>query len=167
MSQLESVLWEGKPSNWLLLDTFLLALLIGSAVGAGLYYFGLLWSIVLGVPVVIVFLMLFPAWLQLKFIRYTLTDDALTLQRGLRLREGDPIDMFRVLDAGSEEPLLLRLCNIGHVVVYSSDVTHKKCRLIGVRDPVALRTLIRQKAKEARTAHGVREVSMQHAPTHI
>lgn len=155
------LVWEGKPSSWLILDTLIIATLLAAGIAAGLYWFNIRWELTYGIPLALWLLMLLPAWLQLKFIHYRLTEKTLYVQQGIRNRETDPIDLFRVLDAVSSEPLLLRLMNCGYVTVFSADVTRPKQRLMGVRFPLKVKDLIRSHAEKERRRHGVREISAQ------
>lgn len=164
MERSDRTLWQGVPSNVLLVSTVLIMLCLSGALGCSLYYFGFRWEIVIGAASFLFLIAIFPAWLQLKFIHYRMTDTTLFIQRGFLNRKTDPVDLFRVLDVGTDEPLLMRLFGVGYVTVYSADTTHPIFKLIGVKDPLAVKELIRKHAAITRQQRGVREVAMQHAP---
>lgn len=161
---IHTVLWQGKPSSWLLLGTFTLAVLLSSGLFFGLSFLPMDPILRAGSALGLFSLMIIPAWLQIQFIHYKLTSDTLYIQRGLLVRKTDPIDLFRVLDAVAEEPLFLRPFHVGSVMVYSADVTAPVQKLIGVRLPLHVKDMIRNQAASERKRHGVREISTQRAP---
>lgn len=158
------ILWTARPSSLLLLGSAVWLSLIAAAIGFGLHKIGLEWVFVYTPPLVIWLLFILPAWLQLRFMRYTLSDKTLYVQKGILNRQTDPIDLFRVLDVTSDEPLWLRPWSLGSIMVYSADVTSPKQRVIGIKNPQALKDELRRLASQARTERGVREFSAQPNP---
>lgn len=155
------VLWQGKPSKTLLIFPFFIALFFSLTLAYGSYHFDLMWQITTFSPIFVFCLLFIPTYCQILFIRYTLTEETLYIQKGVINRNTDPIDMFRVLDATADEPLFLRPFNVGYVTVHSADVTSPKEKLIGVKAPLTVKDMIRNQAKAERKRIGVKEISAQ------
>lgn len=155
------VIWKGKPSKTLLIFPFFVSVFFSLALAYGSYKLNLIWQITAFLPIFAFCLLFIPTFIQILFIRYALTEETLYIQKGVINRNTDPIDMFRVLDATTDEPLFLRFFNVGYVTVHSADVTSPKEKLIGVKAPLTVKDMIRNQAKAERKRVGVKEISAQ------
>jgi uncharacterized membrane protein YdbT with pleckstrin-like domain len=136
----ERVLWEGRPSPLDQLGTFVLCGLT-------------MWLVV---PVFIA------VWRYLEIVctKYTLTNERLTVATGVLTKRVDEIELFRVKDTRLEIPLVLRLVGRAHIVLVTSDATHRVLRLRAVRDAELLRNQIRGLVEKRREVKGVRELDV-------
>ncbi len=103
---------------------------------------------------------LFPAaWIAVRTllrklsVRYRLTNQRFFRQRGILSRHHDELELIRVDDIEVTQNLVQRLFGVGTVTIVSTDATHPRLPLEGIREPLEtkekIRTLVR--ARRSRT----------------
>lgn len=99
-------------------------------------------------------------WLLLRTSRhrYELTDQRLSEQRGVFLRDTEQLELFRVRDISVVEPMVQRLFGCGRVVLLTTDRTTPVVILNAVSQPHSVADLIRERVQACRLVNGVREV---------
>lgn len=169
----ETPVWSDSPSQWLNAGVYalailmvILAMLLSATVklgytaplekagvpSSGMLVFCALWS--LGA-----FLWAFWHWLVLKCTRYQLTSQRLMTSSGVLNKLADEMELYRVKDYRVEQPFLLRIFGLGHIVLVSSDKITKHMTLHGVADPLELAsTTLRPIIEECRDRKRVREI---------
>ncbi len=156
----ERTMWVGRPSQWLNFQFYLLGLVLiagGLAVvylqpQASVAGYGL-WGLAL--------LIMFWKWLVIRTTQLTLTSQRLSVREGVLSRRRHDIELYRVKDTSLEEPLLLRLVSLGNIEITSSDRSHPRYVLRGVRDAEPLRQMMRSTVERLRTDKRVRELDME------
>jgi membrane protein YdbS with pleckstrin-like domain len=166
LSGSESLLWIGMPSErvvrgyWacaatcMILLTPLLYLAMEQRRGA---------VAVAGVILAMAVPPIWAAWKQalVRHTTYELTTERLRVTHGILSLEVDDIELYRVKDIHVRQPLLQRLCGLGSIVIWSSDVTLPRCRIhaqpIGVVRE--LREQIRLLAEDLRDRKVVRNAT--------
>lgn len=103
----EQVIWSGRSSQFENLGAFVVCALLALTV------VGLVVAIPYGVW----------RYLVVKCRSYKLTDQRLVITSGVLNRKNEQIELFRVKDIDWEEPLLLRLFNLGRLTIRSTDST--------------------------------------------
>ncbi len=134
-----AVIWEGSPH------------FTGTAVWAWICIV----SVVLS-PIGLVLLLV--AHFRTKATRYTLTALRLSLRRGLMSTAIDDISLFRIKDIELRQSFWQRLGGIGTILVTSSDTVEPLAELHAVKDPEAVRRLLRAQVDAARQSEGVRTI---------
>jgi membrane protein YdbS with pleckstrin-like domain len=86
------------------------------------------------------------AILQLRTTRYKVTDQRVVVERGILSRSLEEIDLRYVDDSGFSQSPLERLQGIGTVWLISSDKSMPRLQLQGIKDPRAIREMIREQA---------------------
>jgi membrane protein YdbS with pleckstrin-like domain len=86
------------------------------------------------------------AILQLRNTRYKVTDQRVVVERGILSRALEEIDLRYVDDSGFSQSPLERLQGIGTVWLISSDKSMPRLQLRGIKDPRAIREMIREQA---------------------
>ncbi|HVR42233.1 MAG TPA: PH domain-containing protein [Thermoanaerobaculia bacterium] len=86
---------------------------------------------------------------RLRATRYTVTNQRLLVESGVFSKNVDEIDMRLIDDSLFKQGFIDRLLGIGDVTVMSSDKNTPVFTLRGVRDPRAVRELIRTHAYHA------------------
>jgi membrane protein YdbS with pleckstrin-like domain len=86
------------------------------------------------------------ALLRLRNTRYKLTDQRVLVEHGILSRALQEIDLRYVDDSGFSQSPLERLQGIGTVWVISSDKSMPRLLLQGIKDPRAIRELVREHA---------------------
>ncbi len=158
----EASVWSGSPSMALLAGR--IAALIVAAVGipmlayfiaslaeegdqgAGLVTAG--WFITAAV-VLIFGISIAAGMVVLRSTRYTITNQRLLTESGLFSKRVDEIDMRLIDDSHFDQGFIHRILGIGNVTVMSSDKNAPVYTMRGVRDPRAVREVIRARAYEA------------------
>ncbi|MFM7183471.1 MAG: PH domain-containing protein [Planctomycetota bacterium] len=130
----ESLLWIGMPSERVI---------------RGYWAFTAAWMVVLTPPLyfaverawgpfaifgILLAMGLAPAWAAWKqaLVRHTtyeLTTERLRVTHGIFSLEVDDIELYRIKDIHVRQPLLQRLCSLGSIVIWSTDVTLPRCRI--------------------------------------
>jgi membrane protein YdbS with pleckstrin-like domain len=130
----ESLLWIGRPSErvirgyWTIAAASMIGLtpLLYMAIERGhgpLAIAGILAA--MAIP---------PAWAAWKqaLVRHTtyeLTTERLRVTHGILSLEVDDVELYRIKDIHVRQPLLQRICSLGSIVIWSSDVTLPRCRI--------------------------------------
>lgn len=136
----ESLVWEGRPSQLVNLGTYVACFLFA-------------WLVL---PVFVAV----QRALQVHFTRYRVTSERLEVTRGILSRRSEQLELYRVKDLSLEEPLVLRLAGLGHVIVHSSDRSHPVLALRAVPDPEMLRNRMRGLVEKLRDRKRVRELDV-------
>lgn len=157
MSQEERLVWEGTPSQIVNFKVWTICSLIGLV---SIYMaFALAWNwIWLSVPAA--------AWaywvnLETKKHIYRLSTQRLSLERGVLTKRQDDLELYRVKDTTLEEPLHLRLFQLGNIVLDTSDRSTPQVRIHAIRDAKHVREILRTNIEELRTQKKVREVDFE------
>lgn len=148
----EETYWQGRPSQWLALDSwFLGGLFTFLAISLGALLLGEL-SQELNIPlpgailVLGFFPMLLPIWkmLTIRFTLYQITNQRLFRKFGVFSTQTDEIELHRVRDYVVTEPLHLRVLGLGNLEVISVDRSLPSLTLLALRDPDGIRNLLRR-----------------------
>ena len=101
-----------------------------------------------------------------SFTRYTLTEDALTVTRGLLTVHESQLLLFRVRDISRRQTLGQRMFGVGTVILDSSDADTPHLHIEKVKDHQRVMRLITQQVDRERQRNGVRvgEYSAEHRP---
>lgn len=91
------------------------------------------------------------------YTRYTLTNERLIIESGILKKERDEIELFRVKDSSVRAGLFQRFVGYGNIAVVSTDLTGDFV-LENIPDAISKREQIRDFAKKAREAAGVRTI---------
>lgn len=136
----EVVIWEARPSPLDQLPTLVVC---------GLF----IWLIVPGFVA---------AWRILELIttKYTLTSERLSIATGVLSRRIDEIELYRVKDTRLEIPIQLRVFGLAHVLLFTSDETHRIVHLRAIADAEGIRNQIRGLVEKRRELKGVRELDV-------
>jgi len=130
----ESLLWIGMPSERVIRGYWAFAAAWMVALTAPLYLaVERAWS-PLTILAVLLAMGLAPAWAAWKqaLVRHTtyeLTTERLRVTHGIFSLEVDDIELYRIKDIHVRQPLLQRLCSLGSIVIWSTDVTLPRCRI--------------------------------------
>ncbi len=134
----EKVLWEGSPSQMLNINIFM-------------FCFFFCWLVV---PI------FYALWkyLEVRYTRYYLTSERLKISQGVLNRVTDELELYRVKDTRLSEPLFLRLCSLGDILLASSDRSHPLLMLRAIKNAETVRQQIRGLVEAQRRIKGVREI---------
>lgn len=88
--------------------------------------------------------------------RYELTDQRLLESTGVFFRRTDELELYRVVDLVTEEPLLQRLVGRGRVILRTADRSTPTVVLNAIPNPREVGALIRDLVERCRVAKGVR-----------
>lgn len=83
-------------------------------------------------------------------VSYALTSRRLFVEEGFLMRRLQETDLLRIDDVVVLQSLPQRLADVGDVVLYSSDATTPRVRLMGVERPMSVKETIRERAAELR-----------------
>lgn len=103
-------------------------------------------------PLVLLFMFrMFYNFVYWRSYSYTIDNELLIFKRGVFTRREDYLELYRVKDISSVQPLLLRLFNLMHVYMDTSDHTHPTFSILGVEhDELTdqLRTLVERNRRD-------------------
>jgi uncharacterized membrane protein YdbT with pleckstrin-like domain len=135
----ERVLWAGHPSHKKDLGFHLVC---------GLLFF-------LFVPLVMSLI----RFLETRTHKFEVTSERVRVTSGILSRHMEELELYRVKDTSLFEPFMLRvLFKLGHVVLRTSDATHRVFVIPAIPNANALREEIRGCVEKLRERKGVREL---------
>ncbi len=149
----EETLWHGTPSLLLLLGKILTAALTVIVLML-IVYFGwnffaaysqIIWLVILAVVISQIGVIVV-ALARIKTTIYTVTTQRVIIETGITTKAVEDIDLRYVDDTQFRQSFFQRLLGIGDVTIVSSDKLAPNYVLRGIRDPRALRELIRANA---------------------
>lgn len=130
----ESLLWIGRPSErvirgyWAVAAACMVActplLYLAIEAGRGPATIG---SILLAMTIPPVW----AAWKQslVRHTTYELTSERLRVTHGILGLDVDDIELYRIKDIHVRQPLIQRVCGLGSILIWSSDITLPRCRI--------------------------------------
>ncbi|MFN9370134.1 MAG: PH domain-containing protein [Planctomycetia bacterium] len=162
----EAIVWTGRPSERVIRGYWLFA---GACLAVVTPMLGYAITRNAGVPAIAVACIalvtpLVWAWWKQAVVRHTsyeLTTERLRVTHGILSLDVDDIELYRIKDIHVRQPILQRVCGLGSILVWSTDVTLPRCRIHA--QPIAtvreLREQIRMLAEEIRDRKVVRNSS--------
>lgn len=156
----EETLWRGTPSPILLIGKIALLLCILIAVPLAAHFFASTVAddldkarnirtagwVIAAILALAQLAALVVAWLKLRSTLYVITNQRVMIEEGIFTKTVNEIDLRYVDDSQFFQGLTQRILGIGNVTLHSSDATTPTYMLRSVRDPRAVRELIRTHA---------------------
>lgn len=154
----ETLLWKGRPSQWLNLGPFTAALLLVAAIIAGSLFFPPA-SAALALPFA------YAVWkfLVVRARIYELTSERLRFTRGVINQQVDEIELYRVKDSQLHRVWWMRLTGLAAVVLETSDRTMPNLTIPAIRGGMEMRELLRKQVEAQRDKKRVRELDFDEA----
>ncbi len=153
--QSEQVVWQAKPSNWCQFSTYLFCFLLAAGIIASaillmqpLAYAGLALPVLLALGTLI----------SIKSVRYKLTDQRFFIDEGIFTRVSDELELYRVKDITVIRPFFLRMVRRGTIILSTSDKTHPRVLIRGIKDVDTVRDKVRELVEMWRERKHVREI---------
>ena len=131
MNSFEKFLWRSNPSQILNFFTFTL----------------FFWTII--IPLI--------AYLNTRFTIYELTSQRLKIKSGILNQTINELELYRVRDYRVQKPFILRIFNLGNLVLITSDKINNKILLKAIKDVEKVTDLIRNQVEIARHKTKTRE----------
>tara|TARA_R110002096_G_scaffold105923_2_gene233055 strand:+ start:6456 stop:6950 length:495 start_codon:yes stop_codon:yes gene_type:complete len=151
----ETVVWHAKPSNWCKFSTYAVCLLLaGGIVSAAI----LLVEPLIYAGIALPLLIALSTFIAIKSTTYKLTDQRFFVDEGIFTRISDELELYRIKDITVVRPFFLRLVGRGSIILHTSDKTHPRLRIRGVRDIDHVRDQIRNLVEMWRERKHVREI---------
>ncbi len=120
-------------------------------VGEFLYIIKLVVIIMIGVSVW--------KWLEVKCIKYTLTEQVFRFQYGILNRVTQEFELYRVKDTTTIQPFFLRIFGLGNIRIDTTDNTTPVVYVLAINDTDKIRQIIRSGVEEMRRRRGIVEVA--------
>jgi uncharacterized membrane protein YdbT with pleckstrin-like domain len=136
MTETETLIWEGHPSQWTNFGWFLACILIVPIPFA-------LWR-----------------WIETRCFVYRITSERIAIRQGVFSKRTDELELYRVKDTALVEPFWLRMVSLGHLDLTTSDRTTPFIRIAAVPEPARIREELRRAVEHMRAARGVREADI-------
>lgn len=137
----EEVLWNDNPSQVSNFGTFI--------------YGGLFFWLVFP-PLIMLW-----KWLEIKNVKYELTNQRLKVRRGILSKKTDELELYRIKDYQIDEPFFLRLFSLSNIILSTSDRSHPTVHITAIKNAEEIRETIRSHVEELRDRKRVREVDFE------
>lgn len=156
--QNEEKIWSDTPSQILNLKVYLFCIFISiiSFFIADFLNLKLLPLLISSISLVYCFW----KFLVLKNHVYSLTNERLKIEAGVFNKHYEEIELYRVKDSSLEKPFVLRLFNLGNLVLITSDSTMPHVFINAISNSTEVREKIRQYVENNRKSRHVREIDM-------
>lgn len=161
----ESFVWKGRTTwhNYFfsIVGVLILLAIVGTAGAMGIAQLTFLDEyrqyafLGLAGALVLLFLMSFFVLMQQLSQQYELSSQRLFYSKGIINKHIDEIELVIVYDVRVNQHLSQRFFNIGDVIIFSGDETHKKLVLQGVRDFVRVKDQVRDASQQVKIDRGI------------
>jgi uncharacterized membrane protein YdbT with pleckstrin-like domain len=144
----EEMLWRGRPSARVLIGRVLAAVLVAAVGGFmtwGLQAGPIGWTIT-ALTVLVMLIALAIRWLQLRATLYMISNQRVTIERGILSKSVEEIDLRYIEDTRFFQSFLERILGIGNVTLVSADKTTPMFVLSHIIEPRQIRELVRTQA---------------------
>ena len=131
MNTNEQIVWKSTPSQLTNFFTYLI----------------FFWTVI--IPLIV--------YLNTKFTIYELTSQRLKIKTGILNQTINELELYRVRDYQVQKPFLLRIFNLGHLILITSDKSDNKIQLSAITNVEEISDLIRNQVEEARERTKTRE----------
>ena len=98
-------------------------------------------------------------YIRLRRTIYTITGEQLKKAEGVFTREGDYVELYRVIDFAERKNLLQQLFGLKTVTILSGDRTTPKLSVQGVKESIDLVSIIRERVEYTKTQKPVYEIT--------
>ena len=151
----ENVVWKAKPSNWCKFSSYLFCLILAAGIAAAAFFMEepLVYA---GIALPVIIALCY--FISVKSESYKLTDQRFFVDEGIFSRISDELELYRVKDITVIRPFFLRLVGRGNIILHTSDKTHPKVVIRGIKDVDQVRDKIRNLVEMWRERKHVREV---------
>lgn len=114
------------------------------------------------VPIAIIFTVIRAILLAIKIINthftvFKLTNQRLIISQGWFKKTVFEIELYRIKEIELQQNILMRIFNLGNVLVHSSMKTKSMFSLSFINDPLLLRNVLRNEVNKSRKQFNVRE----------
>jgi len=154
----EEIYFEGSPPARALSGKFFLFSLISLALlvlAAFLIHKHLgPWWLIAAIIVIALAILLIPK-LQIKSIRYRISNYRIDFERGLLSKNIDTIELWHVEDLHFHQSLLDRVLNLGNITVLAHDDTLPRLELYGLPNPRPIYEMLKQRVIAVKRQRGV------------
>lgn len=165
----EEIIWEGTPSQWMNLGSFLLCALA----------FGLMLTLLMltrnwlqtssetlknglmlaqTVALLIPILVALWKWLQVQSHVYLVTTERIRVSQGILTRRTHEIELYRIRDVTISQSLFLRLFSLADLLFVTTDPSHPRLALQAIPNVHLLWDQIRRSAVICRQRQGISEI---------
>ena len=132
MNSSDPIVWKSTPSQLVNFFTYLL----------------FFWTII--IPLI--------AYLKTRFTIYEVTSQRLKIKTGVLNQTINELELYRVRDYQVQKPFILRIFNLGHLVLITSDKSNDTIQLNAIKDVEKISDLIRNQVESAREKTKTREI---------
>ena len=91
----------------------------------------------------------------ISFTNYSFDEERLYIKKGLLITETHETLLYRILDIKSTQNIFQRLFDVGTVVLYCADQSHRIIRLESIKDFDNVRKTISRMVEDARDEKGI------------
>jgi uncharacterized membrane protein YdbT with pleckstrin-like domain len=159
MTQEETLIWKGTPSQWTNFGTYFFCLLLAGGVVVAYFLLTPRQPLIL-TGLALPALLMLARWVQTRCQRYQITSERIRTSTGLLSRVSTELELYRVRDYTIEEPFFLRLIGRGNLVLQTSDRTNPRLVLRAVPNVNTLKDQIRTHTERMRQLRGVRDIDI-------
>jgi len=153
MSGNEKILWNGKPSQLINFNAYLLSGIVALAIIIFSFYWDWLFLLVF-LPIGYAF----KKWLIVNSCNYELTSERIRVTTGIFTKNFEEIELYRIRDYSIVQPFFLRLFSLGNVILKTSDKTMPELTISAIKDFMEVKDKIRERVEILRKEKDIKEV---------
>jgi len=106
-------------------------------------------------------LMALRSWLICAHTKYQLSSQQLFLISGIFLVNQNPVELYRIQDYKSSQPLWCRFFSLGNITLYTSDQSHPIVELVAIPDHISLASQVREMVEKCKIDKKVRVLDIE------
>jgi len=154
MPENEGILWNGKPSQIINFNIYLLSGIVALLIIVlSVYLWGwIFWLIVIPCGCALY------KWLIINAYNYELTSERFRVTTGIFTKKFEEIELYRIRDYSIVQPFFLRLFSLGNVILKTSDKTMPDLTISAIKDFINVKDKIRERVEILRKEKDIKEI---------
>ena len=154
MPENEGILWNGKPSQIINFNIYLLSGIVALLIIVlSVYLWGwIFWLIVIPCGYALY------KWLIINAYNYELTSERFRVTTGIFTKKFEEIELYRIRDYSIVQPFFLRLFSLGNVILKTSDKTMPDLTISAIKDFINVKDKIRERVEILRKEKDIKEI---------
>lgn len=117
-------------------------------------------NVFIGIVIMLLVVIIFFNYIKLLFCTsWTITEEQIKIEEGVFSKDINYIEIYRIIDYEEKQSIWQRIFNNTTLYIYSTDKSHPKLAIIGIKKDVSIMQEIRNRVEIQRKVKNIKEFS--------